>query len=132
MTDRVMAVVHDFDHLVRFHQLGFVCVWPLLGWACVRDWSAIPILWLFVVVFFWHSFSAVINDIVDVNAPVLGRFQALGSSTRACSRANLPALASEAPASPAQHPVPYRTSVRVRRKNPGGSPQWQTGFSTRA
>jgi 4-hydroxybenzoate polyprenyltransferase len=58
--------LYDLDHLVRFHQLGFVAVWPLLGLACVGEWSPVRVGALVIISLFFNTYGVVLDDAVHV------------------------------------------------------------------
>jgi 4-hydroxybenzoate polyprenyltransferase len=67
MLRRLLMAVCELDHLVRLHQLGFVVVWPLLGLACVTNWSPIPVAGLLTVTLFFNTYGVIFDDVVHLD-----------------------------------------------------------------
>jgi 4-hydroxybenzoate polyprenyltransferase len=65
---RLLAPVFELDHLVRFHQLGFVATWPLLGWASVASWSSDSFAGLLATSLFFNTYGVILDDAVHVQA----------------------------------------------------------------
>jgi 4-hydroxybenzoate polyprenyltransferase len=67
MVAHLLAAIYELDHLVRFHQLGFVAVWPLLGWACVVGPSRMPVVGLLLVALFFNTFGVILDDAIHLH-----------------------------------------------------------------
>src|SRR4051812_40231091 len=61
------SAARQLDHLIRYHQLGFVAVWPLLGYACVTEWSVSPVAFLLVISLCFNTYGVVLNDVVHLH-----------------------------------------------------------------
>ena len=63
---RMLSRLYELDELFRFHQLGFVSLWPLLGLLCTSTWDASMGIAIVGVSFFFNSFGVILNDVVDL------------------------------------------------------------------
>jgi 4-hydroxybenzoate polyprenyltransferase len=61
------SAVRQVDHLVRYHQVGFVAVWPLLGYACVTEWSVSAVAFLVIISLCFNTYGVVLNDVVHLH-----------------------------------------------------------------
>lgn len=71
-----MKWIHEADGLIRLHAVGFLAVWPLLGAAAVSRWTPRLFLGLLVTAFFFNTFGAVLNDVVDLPVDRTNRLRA--------------------------------------------------------
>ncbi len=67
MWKRLLLGIWELDHLVRLHQLGFIAVWPLLGFAAVADWSVKSVAGLLLVSLFFNAYGVLLDDAVHLD-----------------------------------------------------------------
>ena len=63
-----MTRVIAADYLVRFHQVGFVALWPLLGLVAGGDWSARAVIGIVVVALCFNTFGVILDDVVHLES----------------------------------------------------------------
>ncbi len=65
-TGRLLHGLRTADRLARFHAVGFLAIWPLLGAATSGDWSPRTLAGLLAVTLFFNAFGAILNDVIDL------------------------------------------------------------------
>jgi 4-hydroxybenzoate polyprenyltransferase len=58
----------QLDEFLRIYQIGFVAVWPLLGFASSESWTFGAIAALVTISAGFNIFGGVLNDIVDIES----------------------------------------------------------------